>query len=171
MGDAGVEGAEIRGQRYETIGDINPGLADVLEQEARIGNANVALGFGDPRLAAAAENLGMDQSMLDADRELFTSLMNQQLSNTGLLPSLVQQEASLPGVYAEAALAPENALNSAVSPYTATGTLPSSKTAYNSAPYVPATQNEKNILDHMAALPGYVKTGKQIYGGVKDIFN
>lgn len=170
--DADIEGANIAADRYKAIGDINPGMADVYEQEARLGTANTALAFGDPSLTAEGQNYGIDQTMLDADQDLFTSVMNQQLANQGMITSGAQQAAFLPSMMSEAAFAPTTALNRQVSPYTSTGTLPSHQMAISSAPYQPATtgtSGKKNWVDHLASAGDYYNKGMDIFNDIKGL--
>ena len=147
-------------------------MADVYEQEARLGTANTELAFGDPRLTAEGQNYGIDQTMLDADQDLFTSVMNQQLANQGMITSGAQQAAFLPSMMAEAAFAPTTALNRQVSPYTSTGRLPSHQMAISSAPYQPATSGtsgKKNWVDHLASAGDYYNKGMDIFNDIKGL--
>jgi len=169
--EADIAGARIGAERFSKLGDINPGLADVYRNEAMLNRANTALGFGDPRLTSQAQNLGLDQGMVDADSSIYNTIMSQQLANTGMIPGLGMQEAMLPALYGEAALASQGPLARAVSPYTATGTLPQGQTIFQSTPYSPAPAgNSKNWIDHIANLPGYIQKGRDVIGGIQDIF-
>ena len=72
--NADLEGANINADRFAALAEINPGMADVYRNEAKLGNANTALGFGDGRIGAAAQNLGIDQGMIDSDPVSYTHL-------------------------------------------------------------------------------------------------
>ena len=170
--EADIAGARIGAERFSKLGDINPGLADVYRNEAMLNRANTALGFGDPRLTSQAQNLGLDQGMVDSDQSIYNTVMSQQLANTGMIPGLGMQEAMLPALYGEAALASQGPLARAVSPYTATGTLPQGQTIFQSTPYSPAPAgNSRNWIDHIANLPGYIQKGRDVIGGIQDIFS
>jgi len=170
-----IEGArydklgDIEGGRYEKLGDINPGMADVYRNEALLGNANTRLGFGDVLSQAQAENLGLDQGMIDADKSLYNSIMGQQLSNVGMIPSMGLQKAMLPSLFGEAALAPQGPLASKVSPYTSTGTLPAGNTNYTAQPYIPPS-DDGNIFDTIGKIPGYIDKGKKVMGALGGLF-
>jgi len=101
------------------------------------------------------------------------SLMAQQLSNTGMIPGLGMQEAMLPALMGEAALSAQGPLARSVSPYTSTGTLPQGQTVFQSSQYTPAvsgTTGSKNWIDYLADAPKYIQKGKDILGGINDIF-
>lgn len=155
--------------RYEKLGEINPGMADVYRDEALLGNANARLGFGDTLNAAKAENLGLDQGMVDTDRDLYNTVMGQQLSNVGMIPSMGLQSAALPSMFGEAALAGQGALARAASPYTSTGSVPAGNSMFNAQPYTPPPKSG-NIFDTIGKIPGYIEKGKNIFEGVKGIF-
>lgn len=171
--DADMARAKIGAERFETLGDINPAMADVYRNEAMMGRANTALGFGDPRLQARAENLGLDQSIVDSDQGFFSSMMAQQLANTGMIPGLGMQEAMLPAMMGEAALAPQGPMARVISPYTSTGTLPQGQTVFQSAPYSPApiAEGRRDWLDILSDVPGYIQKGQDAYGKIKGIFS
>jgi len=172
--DADLAGAEIAAERFEALGEINPALADVYRNEAMLGRANTALDFGDPALRAEAENLGLDQSIVDSDESLYTALMAQKLSNTDLIPGLGLQEATLPALAGEAGLAGLGSLARNVSAYTSTGTLPAGQTAFDDNAYVPATTaptKSKNFLDILSDIPGYVDKGRNAYNKIKGILD
>ena len=170
--DAGLADAKIGAERYEALGEINPALADVYQNEAMLNRANTELGFGDTRLSARAQNLGLDQGMVDADQSIYNMIMNQQLSNTGMIPGLGMQSAMLPALYGEAALAGQGPMARAISPYTSTGTLPQGQTIFQNNPYTPAPEGpKKNWIDYLAQAPEYISKGKQVLGGIRDIFS
>ena len=170
--DAGLADAKIGAERYEALGEINPALADVYQNEAMLNRANTALGFGDTRLSARAQNLGLDQGMVDADQSIYNMIMNQQLSNTGMIPGMGMQTAMLPALYGEAALASQGPMARAVSPYTSTGTLPQGQTIFQNNPYTAAPEGpKKNWIDYLAQAPEYISKGKQVLGGIRDIFS
>ena len=148
-------------------------MADVYRDEALMGRANTALGFGDPRLQSRAENLGLDQSIVDSDQSFFSSMMAQQLANTGMIPGLGMQEAMLPALMGEAALSPQGPLARSVSPYTSTGTLPQGQTVFQSTPYSPAptAEGRRDWLDILADIPSYIQKGQDAYGKIKGIFS
>lgn len=152
--------------RYEKLGEINPGLADVYRNEAMLGNANTALEFGDVQSQAMAENLGMDQSMIDADQQLYSDLLSQKLANVGMIPSMGMQKAMLPSMYGEAALAGQGSLASKVAPFTSMGASPSTPQAVTANQYIPPASNSNKIFDTMAAIPKVMET----VGKAKDIF-
>lgn len=169
--DAGLADAKIGAERYEALGEINPALADVYQNEAMLNRANTALGFGDTRLSARAQNLGLDQGMVDADQSIYNMIMNQQLSNTGMIPGMGMQTAMLPALYGEAALASQGPMARAVSPYTSTGTLPQGQTIFQNTPFTPAPEGpKKNWIDYLAQAPEYISKGKEVLGGIRDIF-
>ena len=170
--NADLEGANINADRFAALGEINPAMADVYKNEAKLGNANTALGFGDGRIAAAAQNLGIDQGMIDSDQSLYNSVMGQQLANTGMIPGLGMQEAMLPSLTAEAGLAPQGVLAKNVSPFTSTGTLPAGNANFNSQPYTPAPMpQETDWLEKISKIPDAIDKGKDAYGKIKDIFS
>ena len=173
QGEADIEGANIAADRFERLGEINPAMADVYRDEALMGRANTALGFGDPRLQSRAENLGLDQSIVDSDQSFFSSMMAQQLANTGMIPGLGMQEAMLPALMGEAALSPQGPLARSVSPYTSTGTLPQGQTVFQSTPYSPAptAEGRRDWLDILADIPSYIQKGQDAYGKIKGIFS
>lgn len=171
-GDADVRGAEIGADRFERLGEINPAMADVYRNEAMLGRANTELGFGDPRLQARAENLGLDQSMVDSDQSFFSSILSQQLANTGMIPGLGMQEAMLPALMGEAALSGQGPLARSVSPYTSTGTLPQGQTVFQNTPYTPPAEGgRRDFLDILSDVPGYIEKGKEAYGKIKGILD
>jgi hypothetical protein len=171
-GEADLAGAGLRGERFETLGDINPAMADVYRDEAMLGRANTELGFGDPRLQARAENLGLDQSMVDSDQAFFSSMLSQQLANTGMIPGLGMQEAMLPALMGEAALSGQGPLARSVSPYTSTGTLPQGQTVFQNTPYTPPAQGQRrDWLDILSDIPSYINKGQEAYGKIQGIFN
>lgn len=155
--------------RFEKLGEINPAMADVYRDEALLGNANARLGFGDIQSAAAAENLGLDQGLVDADQQLYNTIMSQQLSNVGLIPSMGLQSAALPSMFGEAGLAGQGAIARTVSPYTQTGTVPAGNTVFNAQPYVPPSSGG-NIFDTIGKIPGYIDKGKKLFSGISNIF-
>lgn len=169
--DADLEGARIGSERFSELAEINPAMANVYRDEALLGNANTALGFGDPLLNAQAQNLGIDQGMIDADQGIYSGVMAQQLANTGMIPGLGLQEATLPGLYAEAGLAPQGAIARNVSPFTATGALPAGNSNFTSTPYTPAPIPEGgDFLDTLAKIPGAIEKGQDAFGKIKGIF-
>lgn len=170
-GDADIAGAKIGADRFSRLGEINPALADVYRDEAMLNRANTELGFGDTRMTAEAQNLGLDQGIVDTDQSLYSTLMSQQLANTGMIPGLGMQEAMLPALMGEAALSAQGPLARSVSPYTATGTLPQGQTVFQNTPYSPPTSGGKNWIDHLADAPGYINKGKQVLGGLRGIFS
>ena len=171
-GDADLTGAQLAGERFETLGEINPALADVYRDEAMLNRANTELGFGDTRLTARAQNLGLDQGMVDSDQSLYNMIMNQQLSNTGMIPGMGMQSAMLPALFGEAGLASQGPLARSVSPYTSTGTLPQGQTVFQDTPYTPAPEGpKKNWIDYLAQAPEYINKGRQVLGGIRDIFS
>ena len=170
--DAELADAKLAGQRFETLRDINPAMADVYRDEAMLGRANTALGFGDPRLQSRAENLGLDQSMVDSDQAFFSSMLSQQLANTGMIPGLGMQEAMLPALMGEAALSGQGPLARSVSPYTSTGTLPQGQTVFQNTPYIPPSEGQRrDWLDILSDIPSYINKGQEAYGKIQGIFN
>jgi len=170
--EADLAGAKIGSERFKALGDINPAMADVYRDEAMLNRANTELGFGDTRMTAEAQNLGLDQGIVDTDQGLYSDLMAQQLSNTGMIPGLGMQEAMLPALMGEAALSAQGPLARSVSPYTATGTLPQGQTIFQNTPYTPpASGGKKNWVDYLADAPGYINKGKEVLGGLRGIFS
>lgn len=170
--DADIAGTKIGAERFETLGGINPAMGDVYRDEAMLGRANTALGFGDPRLQARAENLGLDQSMVDSDQAFFSSMLSQQLANTGMIPGLGMQEAMLPALMGEAALSSQGPLARSVSPYTSTGTLPQGQTVFQNTPYTPPPSGgRRDFLDILSDIPSYISKGQEAYGKIKGIFS
>lgn len=170
--EADLAGAKIGSERFEALGGINPALADVYRNEAMLNRANTELGFGDTRMSAEAQNLGLDQGIVDADQGIYTSLMAQQLANTGMIPGLGMQEAMLPALMGEAALSGQGPLARSVSPYTSTGTLPQGQTIFQNTPYTPPAQGERrDWLDIISDIPGYISKGQDAYGKIKGIFS
>jgi hypothetical protein len=170
--DAELADAKLASQRFETLREINPAMADVYRDEAMLGRANTALGFGDPRLQSRAENLGLDQSMVDSDQAFFSSMLSQQLANTGMIPGLGMQEAMLPALMGEAALSGQGPLARSVSPYTSTGTLPQGQTVFQNTPYTPPAEGgRRDWLDILSDIPSYINKGQEAYGKIKGIFS
>ena len=159
--------ADNRLQRGRELAEINPGLADVYEQQARLQNEQRALGYGDQRLSAEGSNLGIDQALLDDERRLYDSILNMRLGNTGLINTLGQQRTSLPGMYGDAAMDPIGNLIRNVSPYTSTGLLPSMQTIYNPAPYQPASGGGGNKwLNAFMNAPQIINSARTIGQGI-----
>ena len=171
--EADLAGAKIGSERFKALGEINPAMADVYRDEAMLNRANTELGFGDTRMTAEAQNLGLDQGIVDADQGLYSDLMAQQLSNTGMIPGLGMQEAMLPALMGEAALSAQGPLARSVSPYTSTGTLPQGQTIFQNTPYTPPASGggKKNWIDYLADAPGYINKGKEVLGGLRGIFS
>ena len=169
--DADLEGARIASDRFQEIGNINPGLADVYRNEAMLDNANTELDYGDARLAAQAQNLGVDQGMIDSDQSLHASILNQQLANTGMIPGLGLQEAMLPSIVGEAGLSAQGPLARNASPFTSTGSIPAGQTRFSDNPYTPAPLPEGNsFLKTLSKIPDAIGKGKDAYGDIKEIF-
>jgi len=123
-------------------------------------------------MSAEAQNLGLDQGIVDADQGIYTSLMAQQLANTGMIPGLGMQEAMLPALMGEAALSGQGPLARSVSPYTSTGTLPQGQTIFQNTPYTPPAQGERrDWLDIISDIPGYISKGQDAYGKIKGILS
>jgi hypothetical protein len=170
--EADLAGAKIGSERFEALGGINPALADVYRNEAMLNRANTELGFGDTRMTAEAQNLGLDQGIVDNDQGIYSSLMAQQLANTGMIPGLGMQEAMLPALMGEAALSGQGPLARSVSPYTSTGTLPQGQTIFQNTPYTPPAQGQRrDFLDILSDIPGYISKGQDAYGKIKGIFS
>ena len=128
------EGGEIEAARNERLAEVNPALAEVYGSQADLQNRLRALEYGDQNLMGEGSNLGIDQALLDDDRNLTDSLINMRLGNTGLIDSLGGQAAALPGKIADAGLDPLGSLIRTASPYTSTGLLPAPVANYNPAP-------------------------------------
>ena len=141
--------------RFNKLGEINPALADVYRNEAR-------LSLGDPRLGARAENIGIQQGLLE-------SIMGQQLSNTNMIPGLGMQGAGLSALMGEAGLSGDGPLARNVSSYTSTGTLPQGQTVFNPTPYTPAPS--MNMFDHLARAPEYARGVKSVAGSLGKLFS
>ena len=168
--EADLAGAKIGSERFEALGGINPALADVYRNEAMLNRANTELGYGDTRMTAEAQNLGLDQGIVDNDQGIYSSLMAQQLANTGMIPGLGMQEAMLPALMGEAALSGQGPLARSVSPYTSTGTLPQGQTIFQNTPYTPPAQGQRrDFLDILSDVPGYIDKGQQAWGKIKGI--
>ena len=128
------EGREIEASRNMELAEVNPALAEVYGSQANLQNRLRALDYGDQTLMGEGSNLGIDQALLDDDRNLTDSLINMRLGNTGLIDSLGGQAAALPGKIVDAGLDPLGSLIRTASPYTSTGLLPAPQANYNPAP-------------------------------------
>lgn len=128
------EGREIEASRNMELAEVNPALAEVYGSQANLQNRLRALDYGDQSLMGEGSNLGIDQALLDDDRNLTDSLINMRLGNTGLIDSLGGQAAALPGKIVDAGLDPLGSLIRTASPYTSTGLLPAPQANYNPAP-------------------------------------
>jgi hypothetical protein len=158
--------ASLGAERLGQLAEINPALGEVYGSQANLQNRLRALDYGDQLLMGEGANLGIDQSLLDDDRSLTSSLMNMRLGNSGMINSLGLNQAMLPGLSMEAGLSPLGPLVRNVSPYTSTGSLPAPVTAYNPNPYTP-TPSSGGGFDWKTMLrnaPEIIKKGKEILG-------
>lgn len=154
--------ADTERDRNLALAEINPGMADVLGSKSDLQNNLRALSYGDSDLMAEGSNMGIDQALIDDDRNLYDSLMNMRLGNTGMINSLGSQNMGLDNMYGEAAIAPIGALTRATSPYTSTGQLPSPVASYNPTPYDSSGGfSWKNTIRN---LPDIIKSGKKVLG-------
>jgi len=152
------------------IGEINPGLANVYGSQADLQNRLRALDYGNQRLNAIGSNLGIDQALLDDERNLYDSILNMRLGNTGLINTLGSQRTSLPGMFADAAMDPIGNLIRNISPYTATGLLPSMQTIYNPSPYTPTSSGGNKWYNAFMNAPQIVSNARTIAQGIGSIF-
>jgi len=165
--DNAIRQGDIESGRFNKLGEINPAEAEVLRNEALLKNADRAIELGDSRFGAEAENLGLDQGIIEGRAGLETDLINTRLQNAGLLPSLLTQESLLPSIIAEAGINPVNPITNATSGYTQTGSLPAGQATFNKQPYVP--QDSPSFLDTAAKLPEMYEKGKNIYNDIRDM--
>jgi hypothetical protein len=165
--DQAIRTGEIEADRFNKLGEINPAEAELLRNEALLKNLDKAIELGDPRLGAEAENLGLDQGIVESRAGLETDLLNTRLQNSGLLPSLLTQESLLPSIIAEAGINPTNPIANAASGYTQTASIPAGQTTFNNQPYVP--QDDPSFLDLISNAPEIYKQGKNVYNEIKDI--
>lgn len=152
--------ADTERDRNLALAEINPGMADVLGSKADLQNNLRALNYGDADLVAEGANMGIDQALIDDDRNLYDSLMNMRLGNTGMINSLGSQNMGLDNMYGEAAISPIGALTRATSPYTSTGQLPSPVAAYNPQPY--DSSGGFSWRNTIRNLPNIINSGRQI---------
>jgi len=156
--------------KARALAEINPGLADVYERQALLQNRLRELGYGDQELNSIGSNLGIDQALLDDERNLYNSILNMRLGNTGLINTLGSQRTSLPGMFADAAMDPIGNLIRNVSPYSSTGLLPSMQTIYNPAPYTPASSGGNKWYNAFMNAPQIIGNARTIAQGVGSIF-
>jgi len=157
------EGSEIEAARNERLAEVNPALAEVYGSQANLQNRLRALDYGDQTLMGEGSNLGIDQAVLDDDRNLTDSLINMRLGNTGLIDSLGGQAAALPGKIADAGLDPLGGLIRTASPFTSTGLLPTPVTQYNPAPT--SGGGGFSWQNTLSNLPQIVSGARSIFGG------
>ena len=158
--------------KSEALAEINPGLANVYRSQADLQNKLRALDYGDQRLGADGSNLGIDQALLDDERNLFNSNLNMRLGNTSLIDTLGSQRTRLPGMYGDAAMDPIGNLVRNVSPYTTTGALPSMQTIYNPAPYTPSSGGGKfNWLNAFNNAPQIISSARTIKDGIGSLLS
>jgi len=157
--DADRLGAEIGADRYSTLSELDPGSGEVMGAQADLQNRLRGLDYGDQMLSAMGANLGIDQSILDDERGLMSSITNMRLGNTGMIPALGMQYAQLPAAQLEAALAPMGPLIRNTSPYTSSGQLSAPTTMFSPAP---SPTPSMNWTDYARAAP-------QVLGGIREI--
>jgi hypothetical protein len=152
---------EIESGRYEKIGEINPAMADVYRDE-------VMLKMGTPELDAQATNLGIDESKIMNESNMYDEIMNRQLGNVDAITGIAMNKALLPSLFGEAALAPTDPLKNEVSPFTTTGALAPGQTNFSETPFNPAPIPESGGIDWVKALkaaPDIINQGKKIFNG------
>ena len=163
------ERGEIEAARNAELAEVNPALAEVYGSQADLQNRLRALDYGDQILAGEGSNLGIDQAILDDDRNLTDSLVNMRLQNTGLIDSLGGQRAALPGKIVDAGLDPLGNLIRTVSPYTSTGLLPAPIASYNPAPVVNTGGGGFDLNTALRNLPQIVSGSRQIYDDIRNL--
>jgi hypothetical protein len=157
--DADRLGAEIGADRFSTLSELDPGSGEVMGAQADLQNRLRGLDYGDQMLSAMGANLGIDQSILDDERNLMSSITNMRLGNTGMIPALGMQYAQLPATQLEAALAPMGPLIRNTSPYTSSGQLSAPTTMFSPAP---SPTPSMNWTDYARAAP-------DVLNGIREI--
>ena len=154
---------EIESGRFEKIGAINPAMADVYRDE-------VMLKMGTPELDAQATNLGIDESKIMNESNLYDEIMNRKLGNVDAITGIAMNKALLPSLYGEAALSPTDPLKNEVSPFTTTGALAPGQTNFSETPYTPTPVPESGGFDYLKLLqnaPDLINKGKEVYNTIR----
>ena len=150
-----IASAEV--DRYAKLAEVNPASGRLEADKERVR-------FGDQILAAAGTNIGVDQGMIDADKALENEIINNRLSNLGLIPYVGQMAAQLPALQLEAALAPINPLLQYSAPFSSIGTLPAPTEDFQPAP---AADTSPSTFDYFKMAPDILNLADDGYSAYK----